>query len=115
MAGMLGHGNRTSVPAPRVVAALAKLAALDISCGGYHTACIATDFSEISYIRVPMAERSKEGGSVESPSAGAKASDRFKERESNEQTLTCGSLYTWGLGKAGQLVRACESIEQPLN
>lgn len=38
--GMLGHGSRTAVAAPRVVASLSRLKALTISCGAYHTGII---------------------------------------------------------------------------
>ena len=82
--GALGHGNKQNQHAPKQVSALSSLICCSISCGPFHTAFIADRESEIGYIRIP-------------PSAGT--SSEFSELS----CLSCASLYTCGLGKAGQL------------
>lgn len=107
---MLGHGGRQPVAAPRIVAALSALCTVDVSCGGFHTACVASATGELTQIQVPSVEnnssRSSEhddGDAVIGGRAAESASDRFRERDSTTEILICGQLYTWGLGKAGQL------------
>lgn len=63
---------------------------LQISCGAYHTAVIADKLSRISYINIPPvdnADSSKDGLDYIRPI----------------ENLECGSLFTFGTGKAGQL------------
>ena len=86
--GALGHGTKTAVSTPKLVKALASLVCVSVSCGAYNTAFIAGDEGEVSYLAVP-------------PSASGDSCHQSEER-SNE-FLACASLYTCGVGKAGQL------------
>jgi alpha-tubulin suppressor-like RCC1 family protein len=67
---------------------------VSISCGQYHTAFVAGSEDEISYIRIPSL--------ASSPTKNSQ-SNHLEDGEPPENTLICASLYTCGLGKAGQL------------
>ena len=95
--GMLGHGNRQTMMAPRAVEALVKLKALAISCGAYHTGIIACNPADLhtSWMRIPVG-----GGGNTSPS---KSHSRSRNIEDSYTELQCGDLYTCGMNKVGQL------------
>lgn len=103
--GMLGHGSRTAVGAPRVVAALSKLKALAISCGAYHTGIIACEPSELqaSWVSIPMGNSSSSRDS--SPGRGYSSSRDSSPGRGHDvsNSLQCGELYTCGMNKCGQL------------
>jgi len=96
--GMLGHGTKTSVSSPKLITSLSSKISISISCGAYHTAIVAADNDDITYIRVPNSNHINSNNSNNTTAA-----DRFRERQENEDILTCGNLYTFGLNKAGQL------------
>ena len=96
--GMLGHGTKTAVSSPKMITSLSSKTVLSISCGAYHTAIIACNHDDITYVKVP----SSNNNSINSNNNGT-AADRFRERQDNEDILACGDLYTFGLNKAGQL------------
>jgi alpha-tubulin suppressor-like RCC1 family protein len=98
--GMLGHGSKQNYPAPKQVMGLASLTAVHISCGAFHTAIIAAEPSELTFVQVPPSARRLDHGSESPP---ASAVDRFRDRDSANEVLSCGSLYVCGLSKAGQL------------
>ena len=75
--GMLGHGGKQAVTAPRAVQALSGLVVLSVSCGAFHTGFVACSSAELFLTPVP---------------------DR-----DDDYWLKCGSLYMCGMGKAGQL------------
>lgn len=99
--GMLGHGTKSAVPEPRRVDALKQLVCTAISCGAFHTAFIACKKEDTSYIRLP--HREQHGGSLGTGIPGAKLI-------SAEECAAGGSLYTCGLGKAGQLGLGMDKI-----
>jgi hypothetical protein len=138
--GMLGHGTRQSVSVPKLVAALSALVTTSVSCGAFHTAFIACEESEISYLRIPPPKRytaattaagatmdgvkgrSHQISSPLSPTTYSSSSSHHHHRDGDDNlkqaageteeddsdncsddVLTCGYLYTCGLGKAGQL------------
>lgn len=77
--GMLGHGNKSAINAPKMVMSLAKISVLDVSCGGFHTAFIAADSCDFILHRISSSAL-------------------------NEDLVLCsGQLYTCGQSKAGQL------------
>ena len=84
--GMLGHGNKQAVTAPRIVQALADqgLAVTAVSCGAFHTGFIACRPEELVITPIPN----------NSP---------VQREDPDRDWLKSGSLYTCGLGKAGQL------------
>jgi Regulator of chromosome condensation (RCC1) repeat len=92
--GMLGHGNRQTVMAPKSIITLTKMKALSISCGAYHTAVIACDPSDqyTKVIDVPICEGNSFRNEIEE-----------RERSAEEQSFQCGQLYTFGMNKVGQL------------
>lgn len=96
---MLGHGTKTAVSSPKLLSSLSSKIAISISCGAYHTAVIAADQDDITYVRVPNTNTNYNSNS----NSNGTAADRFRERQENEDILTCGNLYTFGLNKAGQL------------
>jgi alpha-tubulin suppressor-like RCC1 family protein len=88
--GALGHGNKQSQNAPKLVNALQDYITTSVSCGPYHTAFISGREDEISYLRIPPSSTSSQPiGDSDAPSP--------------QDFLTCASLFTCGLGKAGQL------------
>lgn len=142
--GMLGHGHRHSISTPQRVAAFDGSVCLQISCGAYHTAVIAERLAKVQYVRVPGSQASPDSrlnASASSPSfdrsrrdeagngnglAGIGAGGRPMSASPSQaaidggasggETLSCGSLYTFGLGKAGQLGQGavCQSSAVPL-
>jgi alpha-tubulin suppressor-like RCC1 family protein len=94
--GMLGHGNRQTVMAPKSIVTLTKMKALSISCGAYHTAVIACDPSDqyTKVIHLPISEGNSSRNEIE---------DRERERSAEEHSFQCGHLYTFGMNKVGQL------------
>lgn len=115
--GMLGHGNKQNLSSPKPIVSMQNLVAQYISCGAFHTAIIAASFGDVSYLKIPWEDHRSSSIDVASevPSDPATLSppqsspgghdviDRFRQKEINENILTCGDLYTCGLGKAGQL------------
>ena len=94
--GMLGHGNRTTVMAPKLVASLAKMKCTSISCGAFHTAIIACEPLELqlSWIHIPL-QTAMSSSPLKSHSTAS--------CEVEEISYQCGDLYTCGMNKVGQL------------
>jgi hypothetical protein len=92
--GALGHGNKQNVPTPKAVQSLSQLKVVSVSCGQYHTAFIAGLEEEISYVRIPSSAAATPLGDI---------NDFDSDDPHTSGTLVCGSLYTCGQGKAGQL------------
>lgn len=93
--GMLGHGGKASLNAPKRIDSMNKMEVVAISCGAYHTAIIASEEDRpCDYITVPdyYAMDSLEG-----------RSNRYSIKRPEESFLPSGSLYCFGMGKAGQL------------
>ena len=103
--GMLGHGDRHTVTAPKMVASLSKLKAIFISCGSYHTGIIACESADLltSWIQIPA-----DGSSINSNCSSGKMG-RSEDCHSSSnlhgqgQSLQCGDLYTFGMNRVGQL------------
>lgn len=51
--GMLGHGNKIAIPAPKLVEAMSHLLCLSASCGAFHTALVACEQGGVTYLKVP--------------------------------------------------------------
>jgi hypothetical protein len=123
---MLGHGHRHNAATPQRVAAFDGSVCLQISCGAYHSAVIAEKLAKIQYVRVPGPQASPD--SRMNSSASSPSFDRSRKNDvaantedggrpmsaspsqaaidggaNGGETLSCGSLYTFGLGKAGQV------------
>ncbi len=92
--GMLGHGNKLTINEPKLVTSINHLLALSVSCGAYHTAVVACEQGQVTYVKVPSSPKKSTASNIV---------DRFKDREQDEEVLECGQLYTFGLNKAGQL------------
>ena len=99
--GMLGHGTKSAVAEPRRVEGLKNLVCTAISCGAFHTAFIASAKDDVSYIRLP--HRESRGAGLGVGHAGARLIY-------SEECASGGSLYTCGLGKAGQLGVGAEKV-----
>lgn len=99
--GMLGHGNKQTSPNPKIVNSLSMLFSFQVSCGAFHTAVIAAHAHEIMHINVSLTSTT----TTEEKTKDDYSSliDRFKEKENSNATLSCGDLFVFGLGKAGQL------------
>lgn len=93
--GALGHGNKQSVTSPKAITSLNGLVALQISCGPYHTAIIADPPDQVLYIRLPS--------TVALGNSDSKSISQFADMYSDARNISCGTLYTCGMGKAGQL------------
>lgn len=50
--GALGHGTKSNVEKPKLIAAMSKLVVLQVSCGAYHTGIIAAPKAEVTYLRI---------------------------------------------------------------
>eukprot|EP01038_Epipyxis_sp_PR26KG_P011158 gene11158-14972_t len=104
--GMLGHGNKINCPQPKQIEALSHLFVTNISCGVFHTAVIACGHDEIERIPIPQPNTSPDTNNLvnmKSPNKlPTKGVDSSASR-ANEEYFIPGSLYTFGLGKAGQL------------
>lgn len=94
--GMLGHGNRTTVMAPKLVASLAKMKSISISCGAFHTAIIACEplGLQLSWVHIPL-----QTAMCSSPLQ----SHSMASSEGEEISYQCGDLYACGMNKVGQL------------
>lgn len=92
--GMLGHGTKSAVAEPRRVETFKAMVCTAISCGAYHTAFIAAEKSDVTYVRFPR--RQYAGSPLGVGLAGARLL-------TSEECAAGGSLYMCGLGKAGQL------------
>jgi alpha-tubulin suppressor-like RCC1 family protein len=104
--GALGHGNKQNQPTPKAINSLSTVRVISVSCGQYHTAFVAGAEEDISYVRIPSA------AAAASVTPSLTSADEKEEEESDrldshdhlsQNTLICASLYTCGLGKAGQL------------
>ena len=86
---------------------MAKFVCTHISCGAFHTAVIASEFSKIVYIPIP--ERfilsSRDGKRMTNNSVINNSNRLIVDENANSSTdcFVCGDLYCCGLGKAGQL------------
>lgn len=90
--GMLGHGTRSNVSAPKLVDKFKGMFASAISCGAFHTAVIACDASRMQFLTIPT------------PVAPIDNTEMlFDLSLCNSKFLCSGSLYMFGQGKAGQL------------
>jgi alpha-tubulin suppressor-like RCC1 family protein len=87
--GKLGHGSKQYVPIPKLVEKLADIIALQISCGGSHTAIIASEPDLIFYVTLSSLQNHI------SPSR--------MDVNLDDKLMKCGKLYMCGLNKAGQL------------
>lgn len=83
--GMLGHGTKQAVMAPRIVTAFSGLVVSSVSCGAYHTGFVACKAEDMFMTPIPDRENSR------------------GQLDPERDWLKCGSLYMCGLGKAGQL------------
>ncbi len=107
--GMLGHGNKTAVPAPKVIQSLADKQTLFISCGAYHTGIIVREkLSEVQAANNSNSGtgNSKSGRSGVKSTASNNATTAAATSTNSTNTNTevyVNSLYMCGLGKAGQL------------
>ena len=107
--GVLGHGGKTAVSNPKLIEGLSTLTAVSISCGAFHTAVVAGDPRDITYVRLPrpkIPSMSPENSAIGGSSSGDSIVDKWRQREIDEQSnefLICADLYTFGLAKAGQL------------
>lgn len=98
--GALGHGTKTNVPSPKLVASMntPHFTTVSVSCGAFHTAAVAGKTQELTYLNIPrrkpstIAQRFPIGDHDEDP-PGSDSRDFF----------VCGQLYCCGQGKAGQL------------
>lgn len=105
--GMLGHGSKASVAGPKRIDSLSHLHVGQISCGATHTAVIACSTERVNYIRLPStrpnpATEHYGSASIEAGIAGAGSVGGVGE-EDDAEFVVPGELYTFGLGKAGQL------------
>ncbi|ETV68259.1 hypothetical protein, variant 1 [Aphanomyces astaci] len=108
--GALGHGDKANVDRPKLVAALAKESIVQAACGREYTLALtkegvvyawgANDYGQLGvagsmrYQRTPLPVTSLDGLDVVQVAAG----------EYHSAALTAsGQVYTWGLGKDGQL------------
>lgn len=108
--GMLGHGDRHTVIAPKMVAALSKLKSFFISCGSYHTCIIACEPLDLpnSWIRIYSGDRignnlsSGRNRSADDNHTSSSSSCSGSERE-HDHSLQFGDLYSFGMNRVGQL------------
>jgi len=93
--GMLGHGTRNAVSAPKRVDSMKGLVCTDLSCGAFHSAFIAAPKAEVSYVRLPPQRNITTDQRV----VGYAGASILSE----EGCAAAGDLYMCGLGKGGQL------------
>jgi hypothetical protein len=103
---MLGHGNKSSVNKPKLVETLMMLETLQISCGAYHTAFIAGVGDELQHVMIPRVSHSPS-----TSNSSLSPVEKWRQLEAEEDAgadsfLSCGILFTCGLGSAGQLGHA---------
>ena len=111
--GMLGHGDRHTVTAPKMVAALSKLKAVFISCGSYHTGIIACESADLltSWIQIPPNGSSISSNYLSGIVSRSEDGHSGSNVEGQGQSLQCGDLYTCGMNRVGQLGHAHSSSE----
>jgi alpha-tubulin suppressor-like RCC1 family protein len=100
--GALGHGNKQNQSTPKLVNYISNLRCISVSCGHFHTAFVAGPEDEISYVNIPSQAASELifNNSIEQQE---REDEENSSTYQNGNTLICASLYTCGLGKAGQL------------
>eukprot|EP01041_Mallomonas_annulata_P008281 gene8281-17037_t len=103
--GVLGHGSKQNVAAPKQVVALAALICVQVSCGAFHTGFIAgpPTAGGISYVDLPHVAASESDLSTIMEEDESEPSCTPGRAGGGEGRLPCGTLYTCGLGKVGQL------------
>ena len=95
--------------APKQIVQLAKTIALQISCGAFHTAVVASSRSQIkrhdidSLLESAMKQyQAADSGKFQSYTSSFRCSDNKQTYPFSGSDFICGDLYAFGLGKAGQ-------------